>query len=308
MTVVYLVGFLLSVIATAVLLGLTPETITEDIMRFASPKQTLREKVLVAKGKKRSRKLTVELNRIRDALNSTGKGSQFTVACAASLLGIIGGCVAAVAINNYFLIPAFAFAFALIPFGFAKRTINYYDKHIQEELETALSIITTSYVRNDDIVTAVEENVQYLKPPVKDIFAGFVAENRMITSNIKQSIKHLKERVNNGIFAEWCDTLISCQEDRTLKDTLMPIVAKLTDVRIANSEIKGVLGAARIEYFMMAGMLVANIPLLYFLNKDWYSALMNTVPGKIVLAISALAIVITALFMFKWTKPVEYRK
>ena len=80
MTVVYLVGFLLSVIATAVLLGLTPETITEDIMRFASPKQTLREKVLVAKGKKRSRKLTVELNRIRDALNSTGKGSQFTVA------------------------------------------------------------------------------------------------------------------------------------------------------------------------------------------------------------------------------------
>lgn len=308
MTVVYLVGFLLSVIATAVLLGLTPETITEDIMRFASPKQTLREKVLVAKGKKRSRKLTVELNRIRDALNSTGKGSQFTVACAASLLGIIGGCVAAVAINNYFLIPAFAFAFALIPFGFAKRTINYYDKHIQEELETALSIITTSYVRNDDIVTAVEENVQYLKPPVKDIFAGFVAENRMITSNIKQSIKHLKERVNNGIFAEWCDTLIACQEDRTLKDTLMPIVAKLTDVRIANSEIKGVLGAARIEYFMMAGMLVANIPLLYFLNKDWYSALMNTVPGKIVLAISALAIVITALFMFKWTKPVEYRK
>lgn len=308
MTVVYLVGFLLSVIATAVLLGLTPETITEDIMRFASPKQTLREKVLVAKGKKRSRKLTVELNRIRDALNSTGKGSQFTVACAASLLGIIGGCVAAVAINNYFLIPAFAFAFALIPFGFAKRTINYYDKHIQEELETALSIITTSYVRNDDIVTAVEENVQYLKPPVKDIFAGFVAENRMITSNIKQSIKHLKERVNNGIFAEWCDTLIACQEDRTLKDTLMPIVAKLTDVRIANSEIKGVLGAARIEYFMMAGMLVANIPLLYFLNKDWYSALMNTVPGKIVLAVSALAIVITALFMFRWTKPVEYRK
>ena len=308
MTVVYLVGFLLSVIATAVLLGLTPETITEDIMRFASPKQTLREKVLVAKGKKRSRKLTVELNRIRDALNSTGKGSQFTVACAASLLGIIGGCVAAVAINNYFLIPAFAFSFALIPFGFAKRTINYYDKHIQEELETALSIITTSYVRNDDIVTAVEENVQYLKPPVKDIFAGFVAENRMITSNIKQSIKHLKERVNNGIFAEWCDTLIACQEDRTLKDTLMPIVAKLTDVRIANSEIKGVLSAARIEYFMMAGMLVANIPLLYFLNKDWYSALMNTVPGKIVLAVSALAIVITALFMFKWTKPVEYRK
>ncbi len=308
MTIVYLVCFLLMAIAIVLLLGLTPESITEDIMRFASPKQTLRDKVLTARGKKKSRKLTVELNRIRDALYSTGKGSQFTVACAASLLGIIAGCVVAVAINNYFLIPVFAFAFALIPFGFAKRTINYYDKHIQEELETALSIITTSYVRSDDIVTAVAENVQYLKPPVKDIFAGFVAENRMITSNIKQSIKHLKERVNNSIFGEWCDTLIACQEDRTLKDTLMPIVAKLTDVRIANSEIKGMLSAARIEYYMMAGMLVANIPLLYFLNKDWYNALMNTIAGKITLAVSAFAILITALFMFKWTKPVEYRK
>ena len=308
MTIVYLVCFLLMAIAIILLLGLTPESITEDIMRFASPKQTLRDKVLTARGKKKSRKLTVELNRIRDALYSTGKGSQFTLACAGSLLGIIAGCVVAVAIDNYFLIPVFAFAFALIPFGFAKRTINYYDKHIQEELETALSIITTSYVRSDDIVTAVAENVQYLKPPVKDIFAGFVAENRMITSNIKQSIKHLKERVNNSIFGEWCDTLIACQEDRTLKDTLMPIVAKLTDVRIANSEIKGMLSAARIEDYMMAGMLVANIPLLYFLNKDWYNALMNTIAGKITLAVSALAIVITALFMFKWTKPVEYRK
>ena len=308
MTIVYLVCFLLMAIAIVLLLGLTPESITEDIMRFASPKQTLRDKVLTARGKKKSRKLTVELNRIRDALYSTGKGSQFTLACAGSLLGIIAGCVVAVAIDNYFLIPVFAFAFALIPFGFAKRTINYYDKHIQEELETALSIITTSYVRSDDIVTAVAENVQYLKPPVKDIFAGFVAENRLITSNIKQSIKHLKERVNNSIFGEWCDTLIACQEDRTLKDTLMPIVAKLTDVRIANSEIKGMLSAARIEYYMMAGMLVANIPLLYFLNKDWYNALMNTIAGKITLAVSGFAILITALFMFKWTKPVEYRK
>ena len=308
MTVVYLICFLLMVAGAAFLLGLTPEVITEDIMRFASPKRTLREKVLTAKGKRKSRKLTIELNRIRDALDSTGKGSQFAIALAASLLGVIAGCVVAVAINNYFLIPVIALAFALIPFAFAKRTIGFYDKHIQDELETALSIITTSYVRNDDIVTAVSENIQYLKPPVKDILAGFVAESTMISANIKQSIKHLKERVNNSIFGEWCDTLIACQDDRTLKDTLMPIVAKLTDVRIANSEIKGVLSAARTEYFMMAGMVVANIPLLYFLNKDWYDALMHTTAGKIVLAISALAIVITALFMFKWTKPVEYKR
>ena len=150
--------------------------------------------------------------------------------------------------------------------------------------------------------------MQYLKPPVKDIFAGFVAENMMISSDIKQSIRHLKEKVSNSIFDEWCDTLISCQDDRTLKDTLMPIVAKLTDVRIVNNEIKGMLTAARTEYWMMAGMVVGNIPLLYFINKDWYSALMFTTLGKIVLAICGLTIIITAVLMFKYTKQVEYKK
>ena len=308
MTFVYLICFLLITVGAVILLKLTPERITSDLMRFVSPKQTLRDKVLTIKGKKKSRKLTVELNRIRDALAKTGKGGQFAIACAASILLMVIGCVVAIMIDNAFLIPVFAIAFALIPFAYAKRTVSFYDNHIKEELETALSIITTSYVRTDDIVTAVKENVQYLKPPVKDIFASFVAENMMISSDIKQSIRHLKEKINNSIFDEWCDTLISCQDDRTLKDTLMPIVAKLTDVRIVNNEIKGMLMAARTEYWMMAAMVVGNIPLLYIINKDWYAALMFTTLGKIVLAVCGLTIIVTALLMFKYTKQVEFRK
>ena len=308
MTFVYLICFLLMTVGAIVVLRLTPERITDDLMRFVSPKQTLRDKVLTAKGKKKSRKLTVELNRIHDALEQTGKGSQFAAACAASILLMIVGCVVAIMIDNAFLIPVFAIAFALIPFAYAKQTVSFYDNHIKEDLETALSIITNSYVRTDDIVTAVNENIQYLKPPVKDIFVGFVAENMMISSDVKQSIRHLKEKVSNSIFDEWCDTLIACQDDRTLKDTLMPIVAKLTDVRIVNNEIKGMLTAARTEYWMMAGMVVGNIPLLYLINKDWYAALMFTTLGKIVLAICGLTIVITAALMFKYTKPAEYKK
>lgn len=308
MTFVYLICFLLLAVGAVLLLKLTPERITGDLMRFVSPKQTLRDKVLTRKGKKKSRKITVELRRIKDALEQTGKGNQFAVACAASLLLMIVGCVVAIMIENPFLVPVFAIAFAMIPFIYAKRTVAYYDNHVKEELETALSIITTSYVRTDDIVSAVKENIQYLKPPVKDIFAGFVAENMMISSDVKQSIRHLKEKVNNSIFAEWCETLVACQDDRTLKDTLMPIVTKLTDVRIVNNEIKGMLSSARIEYYMMAGMVVGNIPLLYFLNKDWFNALMFTTLGKLVLAICGLVIIVTAVLMLRFTKQIEYRK
>ena len=308
MTFVYLICFLLLAVGAVLLLKLTPERITGDLMRFVSPKQTLRDKVLTRKGKKKSRKITVELRRIKDALEQTGKGNQFAVACAASLLLMIVGCVIAIMIDNPFLVPVFAIAFAMIPFFYAKRTVAYYDNHVKEELETALSIITTSYVRTDDIVSAVQENIQYLKPPVKDIFAGFVAENMMISSDVKQSIRHLKEKVNNAIFAEWCETLVACQDDRTLKDTLMPIVTKLTDVRIVNNEIKGMLSSARVEYYMMAGMVVGNIPLLYFLNKDWFNALMFTTLGKLVLAICGLVIIVTAVLMLRFTKQIEYRK
>lgn len=308
MTFVYLICFLLLAVGAVLLLKLTPERITGDLMRFVSPKQTLRDKVLTRKGKKKSRKVTVELRRIKDALEQTGKGNQFAVACAASLLLMIVGCVIAIMIDNPFLVPVFAIAFAMIPFIYAKRTVAYYDNHVKEELETALSIITTSYVRTDDIVSAVKENIQYLKSPVKDIFAGFVAENMMISSDVKQSIRHLKEKVNNSIFAEWCETLNACQDDRTLNDTLMPIVTKLTDVRIVNNEIKGMLSSARIEYYMMAGMVVGNIPLLYFLNKDWFNALMFTTLGKLVLAICGLVIIVTAVLMLRFTKQIEYRK
>lgn len=308
MTFVYLICFLLLAVGAVLLLKLTPERITGDLMRFVSPKQTLRDKVLTRKGKKKSRKITVELRRIKDALEQTGKGNQFAVACAASLFLMIVGCIIAIMIDNPFLVPVFAIAFAMIPFIYAKRTVAYYDNHVKEELETALSIITTSYVRTDDIVSAVKENIQYLKPPVKDIFAGFVAENMMISSDVKQSIRHLKEKVNNSIFAEWCETLIACQDDRTLKDTLMPIVTKLTDVRIVNNEIKGMLSSARIEYYMMTGMVVGNIPLLYFLNKDWFNALMFTTLGKLVLAICGLVIIVTAVLMLRFTKQIEYRK
>ena len=308
MTFVYLICFLLLAVGAVLLLKLTPERITGDLMRFVSPKQTLRDKVLTRKGKKKSRKITVELRRIKDALEQTSKGNQFAVACAASLLLMIVGCVIAIMIDNPFLVPVFAIAFAMIPFIYAKRTVAYYDNHVKEELETALSIITTSYVRTDDIVSAVKENIQYLKPPVKDIFAGFVAENMMISSDVKQSIRHLKEKVNNSIFAEWCETLVACQDDRTLKDTLMPIVTKLTDVRIVNNEIKGMLSSARIEYYMMTGMVVGNIPLLFFLNKDWFNALMFTTLGKLVLAICGLVIIVTAVLMLRFTKQIEYRK
>ncbi len=308
MTIVYLFCFLIISVGIIFLLKLTPEQVTDDIMKFASPEQTLRDKVLIARGRKKSRKLTIELQKIRTALEETGKEKQFSVAVVMSVLMMIAGCVTAIAIDNPFLIPVLAVAFAMIPFAYLKKTIGIYENHVKEELETALSIITTSYVRSDNIINSVTENIAYLKPPVKGIFESFLAETTSITPDVRMAIVHLKEKISDTIFEEWCETLLACQNDRTLKDTLMPVVAKLTDVRIVNNSLKTMLAEARREYYMMVIMVLANIPLLYFLNKDWYSALMFTALGKIVLAFCCVVIIFTAIRMVKVTKPVEYKR
>ena len=308
MIVFYILGFLLLCGATVILLELTPERITNDLMKFISPQQTLRDKVLIAKGKKKSKKLTAEILHIKEALDATGKGKQFALACAASILLLVAGCIVAVIIGNYFLIPVLAVAFASLPFFYVKSTIGAYDRHVKEEMETALSIITTSYVRSDDILGAVQENITYLKPPIRGIFQSFVGDAMMISSDLKTALRNLKEKISDSIFEEWCDTLIACQDDRTLKDTLLPVVAKLTDVRIVNNELKTMLSEVKKEYWMMVFLVIGNIPLLYMLNESWFEALMFTVPGKIVLAICGVVIFITAMFMMKSTKPIEYKR
>jgi len=304
----YLLCFILLVAGTFLILELTPETVTDDIMHMVVPEQTLCDKVLIAQKKKKSRKITKALLHMREALTATGKSNQFTVTCAASLMLMIAGCIAAVMINNFFMIPVFALAFASLPFLFARNTIAAYDKHIREEMETALSVVTTSYIRTDDIVTSVKENLTNLKPPIRDIFAGFVGDAMMVSSDTKAALRNLRDRIDNDIFAEWCDTLIACQDDRTLNDTLLPIVSKLTDVRIVNNELKTMLDAVRNEYLTMVLLVVGNIPLIYALNKEWFNSLMFTTPGKIVLAVCGMTILITAMFMLKFTKPIEYRR
>lgn len=306
MTVIMIIAILLVAVSIMILLNLTPAQITKDIMRITSPRRTIRDNARIAQGTKKSRKIAEALVHIQNALTETGNGGKFALVCATSLLCLVAGIVLAAMIDNLFVAPIFAVGCCCIPFLYARSIANHYNKHIELELETTLSMISTSYIRSDDIVSSIEENLQYIRPPLNEIFRSFTGEARLISSDIKTALRRLKNRIHNDIYQEWCDTLIQCQDDRTLKDTLYPIVSKLTDVRLVNNELATLLEAVRMEYYTMVALVICNIPLLYVLNKDWYHTLMHTVPGKITIAICALVILITAALMMKYTKPIKY--
>lgn len=308
MILIPLLSSILLMVAIVIFLELTPKQITEDIFKILNKKQTLRDRVKAAQGKKKINPISKAIHYFNNAMEQSGKGKEFATVCSLSILLFVVGGIVAILLKNYFLIPIFSVAFAMFPFLYIKKTLDYYEKQLEEEMETALSIITNSYIRSNDIELAIQENITYLRPPIKEMFQSFLVETTAIRSDTKQALSHLKDKAENTIFKEWVETLIQCQNDRTLNDTLLPIVAKLTDVRIVNNELKTILYEPKKEYYMMVLMVLGNIPLLYVLNKSWYQTLMFSTAGKIVLALCGVVILVTYVLMMKYTKPIEYRR
>lgn len=303
-----IISSLLLVIGIGILFGLTPERVTTDLLSVITPHDTLWEQSRSLRENKKRHSIYEKLMKIKTALTVTGKAKQFSLICFLSVVLFVIGILLSVAIKNLFLLPTISIALALVPFIYTTNILSLYERTTKEELETTLSIISTSYIRNDDIVYAVQENIEYIKPPIKEVFKSFETEATLVSSDIKKALHHLKRKIDDEIFREWCDALIQCQDDRTLKDTLLPIVSKLTDVRVINNELKTMLQSAKNEYWMMVLLLISNIPILYMLNKDWFNTLVYETSGKAVLGICGVVILVTALFMIKFTKPVEYKR
>lgn len=308
MTFLYIFSSILFLIGIPMLFGISAESIAADLMEMIRPKEKLRNKVEDIHGNRKRSGIYVQLSNLHAALEDTGKGKLFPFTFVAAIALFFAGIFAAIMLGNAWLAPAFALALGYLPFAYLTNTVNHYKDSVKDELETALSIITNAYLRSDNIVNAVKENIDFIKPPLRNIFQAFIGEATFVKASTKSALYSLRNKIDDQVFYDWCTTLIQCQEDRTMKDNLLPTVAKLTDVRLVNNQVRNTIAAAKIEYLSMVGLVFINIPLLYFLNKDWFNTLMYTVPGKITQGITAFAVVVTYFFMKKFTKPIEYKR
>jgi len=292
-----------------IILRLSPMETVEAVLRHLTAKPgSIREDINEATQRKKKSLIRREIDDARNILIMTGREQKFPAVCAMSLLLFVSGAAIAIVLSNLFLVPVLAAGMMFIPFWYIKLTQNHYKKAIAGELETALSIITTTYLRNEDIQTAVEENLGYLNPPVLSVFRDFLARIRLVDPNITAALRDMKMKIENEVFREWCDALIACQYDRGIKTTLTPIVSKLSDMRIVNGELENLITEPRKEYIIMQILLAGNIPLMWFLNKGWYDTLTLTTLGQIILTVCGAALFITTAFVIKLTQPIEYRR
>ena len=306
--IIYLFGAILMSAGIIVLLGITPEIITQDIMSLITRNRSLKYKIQRAQGKVKQNKLQVGLMNIKNALVTTHSENKFSLLITVSLIGIAAGFLLAAVFGNLLLIPLCSGICIILPYAYVNVLLTNYNRKISEELETALSIITTNYISNDDLITAVEQSIEYINAPIQQTFQKFLTQTKLINSNVKLAIEQLKSEINNEVFHEWCDNLIECQDNITLKKTLQPITAKLSNIRIVNAELHNMLISPRREHIMMVFILLANYPILYFLNADWFDVLINTFVGQLVNCIVAVVVIVTVALAYRYTQPIQYKR
>lgn len=294
--------------AVVILLGITPQRISDDIMSLLHRDRSLKYKVLAAQGKIKKSRMQRLFDNITNALIATHSENKFALLISAAIIGGVVGVLFGALFSNILISVILIAAAFVIPYIYVKLLLSNYKKHISEELETALSIITTNYISNGDIISAVQQSIDHINPPVQHAFKKFLGMTTLVSSNVKMAIEMLKEEIDNEIFHEWCDTLIECQDNSTQKFSLQPLAAKLSDIRIVNAELKNDLMQPRKEVFTMIGLVLANYPLIFFLNADWFDVLLNTIQGQIVNCVVAITIIIVIALTYKYTQPIEYKR
>ena len=310
MTILITIAFLLAVIGSFLLLDLSPFSFLEGLADLFQPKKlSMKSRIEESRKNKKTKGLKLLFLETKEILRVTGKKGLFSALCVLSMILFVVGVFMAMTMKNTYLIPVLAVGFALLPFYYVKFTAGRHKRQINMELETALSIITTSCLRGKNtIIRAIEENQPYLNPPVAEVFRNFLLQVKLINSNWKEALDQMKLGVDNTVFHEWVDAVIACQDDYNLKSTLPPIVAKLSDMRVVSTELDLLLTEPVKEYITMVVLLLGSIPLMYFLNASWYETLMFTEFGKILLAICGVVIFISVAAVAKHTRPIEYKR
>ncbi len=310
MITMIVIAFLLIVTGCFLILRLSPFSFLEGMAAFFKPKnQSLKSRTRRNRKNRQPKGVKLLFLETKEVLRVTGKSGMFSMLCVLSMLLFVVGVLTALTMKNTYMVPVLAAGLALLPFYYVKFTTGRHKKQVNTELETALSIITTSYLRGKNtIIRAIEENQPYLNPPVVEVFRSFLLQAKLINSNLKEALEQMKPGIDNGVFHEWVDAVIACQDDYNLKSTLPPIVSKLSDMRVVSAELDLLLMEPVKEYITMTVLLLGSIPLMYFLNKEWYHTLMFTEFGKILLAVCGGVIFISVAAVARHTRPIEYKR
>lgn len=229
----------------------------------------------------------------------------YTIFAVSLVLMFLGG-IAAVALGNAFLLPVLALAFAIIPSIYVRFQYIKYNKLLIEELEIALSTISISYERSENILLSIEENLENIHAPLGQIFEAFVYRVKFVNPNLEAAIDDMKKKINHSVWVEWCDSLKRCVQNRNLKHILRPTVNKLTKIKLVTNDLQNILYDANLNFWIL---LIVNCILLFVGVYLVPAGLQADIPDTLVnvlIAANAALMLFAAIKVSLETKSIDF--
>lgn len=276
--------------------------------KLKKKKLSLKKQADIAVGNKKTSFIRRNFNDVKSMMEYSTQGFTISKVYFISAVLSIGGIVFGFAVNNIFLVPVLAVGMAMLPVWIIKLRESSYKKQLNGIMETALSGITTSYMRNNNIVLAVEENMKHITYPLLPVFSTFVNENKLLNANVSYGLRKMKAQINNTTFGEWCDAMIQCQSDHSLKVTLFPIINKFSEMKNIQTELDTTMMIPFQQFITMAIVVAMGLPIMKFINNDWYEIMVTTLPGKFIIAVTVLSIFAGMNKAVALCRPVEYKR
>lgn len=267
-------------------------------------KLSIRKQNQILKGKTKDNFIKQEVKKLNYILEITDKKKYLPLVFALSCGLSLGGIILAIFIKNPYLMPVLAIGFFLIPFWIMEDRITIYKEELGGHIQTALSIITTSYLRTENIILSVQENIEFIDDSLRPYFKEFLVDTN-INPNIEVALIKLKNKVDNKFFKEYVDNMIACQSNQTLKSTLPAITRKMSDLREINVELNAMFEEPKRNFLTMFAIIFGGYLAVGFTNKDFILNLFQTEVGKICFAIAVAIMVFSIHKVIKLIKPLE---
>ncbi len=274
--------------------------------RKKNQRETAREYVDRINGHPRESFAKRSYREAKTVYDTIGQADRYQRVLRMSLATGAAGAVGGLLLGNLPLAAVLAVGLYFLPLWLSQFTLFRYQQFVSQELETALSLITTSYNRSNDILSAVEENLNAISDPVRTVFTAFCNGLRYVDANAPTAIERMKGQLDNPQFHEWCDILILCQDNHMLQAALQPVVNKFSILK-AQQDANETRMMLPLKYATgMTALITVFCPMLKLLNQDWYTNLMYTPFGQIALTIAAVAVFISINKAITLSRPISY--
>lgn len=291
----YLICALFVTAGLFILMDVRPRDVTDELKKPFEREVNRKKRIRFITGKKPSAVQRM-MEEAVTMLDASGMGEQVSTYRNMAILMAVAGFLFGMVIDNILVSIVLGVGLAMTPLTIIRMRTADYKRMVNEKLEMAMSSVTNSYVATGNLLTAVENVLPMLPAPVNTIFQRFVADMQYVDGNAIRAIQHMREASDNWYWTEWCNALIQCQDDVSLNRTLSGIVERLSESRQIQLEVDTTLRKHMSDYVVTVLLVLGSIPLMGFMIPDWYSMLMDTVPGKITLAV----VLATVLITFVW--------